>query len=135
MPNYKNLTMRYLDGEGIKYTDPGENRLRIVYTGDNLKSIPVLVVFDKDGDPLVQFFCFEICNYKGKEDKGIQVCNEMNNKYRWVKYYVDSDSDIVCTIDAHIDSLSCGEEVLELVRRVVNITDEAYPSFMRGLWS
>ena len=135
MASYKELFMRYMDREGIKYVDRDEFVVKVTYTGDNLKSIPVYVFFDKDGDPMVQFKCWDIANFKGKEGKGIFACNTANKTYRWVKYFLDDDSDIVASIDAYIDEDSCGPECMALVRRVVNITDEVYPEFARAMWN
>ena len=40
--NYKNLFMRHIDRNNIKYTDVRENVVRVVYTGDNLMNHPGL---------------------------------------------------------------------------------------------
>lgn len=135
MATYKELFMRYMDREGVKYQDRNEFCVKVTYTGDNLKSIPVLVFFDEDGDPIVQFKCWDIANFKNKEDAGIRACNEANTKYRWVKFNIDSDFDVVASIDAYIDAGTCGQECLSLVKRVVNITDGAYPIFAKALWA
>ena len=84
MANYKQLFLRYLDEKGVKYTDRDEYVVRISYSCDNLKTIPVYIFFDEDGDPMVQFKCWDIANFKNKEAKGIFACNEMNKTYRWV---------------------------------------------------
>ena len=138
MANYKNLFMSYMDSEGVRYTEldtEKNNVVKAVYNGDNLKSIAVFVFFDSDGDPLVQLKCWDIANFKGKEDKAIRVCNDLNATYRWVKFYVDDDADIIADIDAVVDFGSCGAECLQLVRRIVNIVDESYPEIARALWS
>ena len=132
---YKKLFISHMEAEGIKYTDTDEFIVKVVYTGDNLKSIPVYVFFDKDNDPIVQLKCWNIGNFKDKEAKGIIACNEMNAHYRWIKFYLDKDSDIVADCDAYIDAATCGKECLSLVRRMVNITDEAYPTFARAMWA
>ena len=136
MANYKQLFMNYMDRKGIKYSDVKDYVVRVTYTGDNLKSIPVYVFFDSDGDPLVCLKCWDIVNFKDeKMASGIIACNELNKQYRWVKFYLDKDNDVVAQIDAYIDAETCGEECLNLVKRVVNITDEAYPTFMKAIWS
>ncbi len=138
MANFKNLFMSYMDSEGVRYTEldtEKNNVVKVVYNGDNLKSIAVFVFFDADGDPLVQLKCWDIANFKGKEEKAIRVCNDLNATYRWVKFYVDDDADIIADIDAVIDASSCGAECLQLVRRLVNITDEAYPEIAKALWA
>ncbi len=135
MANYKQIFMNYLSVQDIKYQDQGDNAVRIVYTGDNMSSIPVFVFFDRDGDPLVQFRCWEIVNFNGMVGQGIQVCNALNAKYRWVKFYLDDDNDVICECDAYIDNNTCGNVCLSLVRRMVNITDEAYPELMRARYA
>ena len=122
------------------------NTINITINIANIKNIPTeyeltlraysmeYVYFDKDNDPIVQFKCWTIETFKGMEAKGIIACNEMNSHYRWIKFYLDKDSDIITDCDAYIDAATCGEECMKLVRRMVNITDEAYPTFARYKW-
>ena len=126
---------RYMDANGIKYTEQKENVLKVVYNGDNLSSIPVYVFFDEDNAPYVQFKCWDIQSFKNNEAAALVVCNELNAEYRWVKFYLDGDKDIVASIDAVIDMNTCGEVCLNLVRRVVNIVDEAYPQIAKARWA
>ena len=138
MANYKNLFMSYMDSEGVRYTEldtEKNNVVKVVYNGDNLKSIAVFVFFDSDGDPLVQLKCWDIANFKGKEDKAIRVCNDLNATYRWVKFYVDSDNEVTAAGDAIIDDETAGEECYEIVQRYVNIIDDVYPRIMKVIWA
>lgn len=134
MLQYKRLFLEHMDANGIKYTDRDDNAVKVTYSGDNMKSIPVYVFFDKDGDPLVEFKCWEVANFKEKEARALIACNELNSKYRWVKFYLDKDADIIVEADAMVDTATCGQECMTMVRRMVNITDEAYPTFARALW-
>ena len=133
--NYKQLFLDYMDSNGIRYSDRDEYCVRVTYEGENLKSIPIYVFFDKDGDPIIQMKCWEILNFKNNEAKAYVVCNELNAKYRWIRFYLDNDADIVTDCDAYIDEDTCGEECMKLVRRMVNITDEAYPVLAKALWA
>lgn len=135
MLHFAQMFVDYMDQEDIKYTVSSDNVIKVTYTGDNLDSIPVYVIFDEEGDEYVEFKCWDIANFKNREAKAIEVCNELNAKYRWVKFYMDSDKDIIVSIDAVVDSATCGEECLSLVRRVVNITDEAYPEIAKARWA
>lgn len=136
MATYRDLFVRHLNIEGIKFVEyEDQNHIKITYEGDNLNTIPIHIFFDEDGDPYVQFKCWDIQNFKGKEAKGILACNMINKQYRWVKFYLDDDADIVASIDGYIDIASCGEECLSLVRRVVSITDDAYPTFAKAKWA
>ncbi len=135
MGKFKDLYLAYMDANGIKYTDRNENTVRVSYTGDNLKTIPVIVIFDDDGDGIVALRCWEIADVPAEKFSDIlAICNELNNKFRWVKFSIDKDNDIVASLDAYIDETTCGEECASLVRRMIGIVDEAYPDIMKGLW-
>lgn len=132
---YKQLFMNYMDQNNIKYVDRGENRVRVTYNGDNLNTIPIIVIFDKDGGNTVSFKCWDIANFKNKHDAGINVCNKLNNHWRWVTFCIDDDGDVAASIDSYVDDFNCGELCMNLVRRMVNIIDEAYPDIARALWA
>ncbi len=134
MANYKQVFMNYMDSKGIKYTEKNERTVRVAYNGDNLRTIPVYVSFDKDGEPLAQFRCWEIANFKDKIAQALFVCNQLNAKYRWIKFYLDDDKDILCECDAYVDERTGGVICLNLVRRMVNIIDESYPTIMKALF-
>lgn len=135
MQRYARLFCEYMDAKGIKYTENKENVIRVSFSGENLDSIPVYVIFDEDNDPLVAFKCWEIASFKNKEAAALVVCNALNAQYRWVKFYLDKDKDIVVSIDAMIDESTCGAECMSLVGRIINIVDEAYPQIAKARWA
>ncbi len=63
------------------------------------------------------------------------VCNEMNAKYKWVKFYIDSDNDIALQDDAILNLATAGEEALELIVRMIDILKNSKPEFMRAIYS
>ena len=132
---YKQLFMNYMDQNNIKYVDRGENRVRVTYNGENLNTIPIIVIFDKDGGNTVAFKCWDIANFKNKVDTGINVCNKLNNHWRWVTFCIDDDGDVAASLDSYVDDFNCGELCMNLVRRMVNIIDDAYPDIARALWA
>ena len=136
MADYKSEFMRYMDNNGVKYQLLNGGQIRITYNADNMKTIPIIVFFDEKGNNLVEFICFQIATFKDdKFGAGLVVCNNLNAKYRWVKFCLDSDSDVLCKMDAYVDLSSVGEECMNLVRRMVGIIDETYPEFMKALWA
>ena len=135
MQMYAREFTMHMDANGIKYTEQDEHVIKVSYSGDNMDSIPVFVFFDEDGDPYAQFKCWNIANFKNNESVAIELCNKLNAEYRWVKFYIDDDKDVVASIDAMLDMGSCGEECLSLVRRVVSIVDDAYPQIARARWA
>ena len=135
MADYKGLFTRFLDRNDIKYTEMNDNVVKVVYSGDNLKTIPIFVFFDEDGDPIVSLKCWEIANFKDEKlASGILACNELNKQFRWVCFYIDKDNDVLAQIVAYIDEETCGSVVTSLVRRMVYIIDEGYPTIMGALW-
>lgn len=132
MSKYKDAYLAYMDREGIKYTDVNERNVRVTYNGDNCRSITVSVTFDdKDGHG-AHFVCYDIGSFKGdKYANALLLSNELCCKYRWVKFYLDSDKDVVVDCDASFDLASCGYVCRRMVSHVVSIVDEAYLEYMK----
>ena len=63
------------------------------------------------------------------------ACNKANCRFRWVKFYLDDDNDIVANADVLIDEYTVGEECAGIVSRIDSIIDDAYPDFMRAMWA
>lgn len=134
--NYKVLFIQYLEQQNVLYSTPQDNAVLVTYNGDNLKKIPIYVFFDKDGDPYVCMKCWDVAKIADeKYEKGLMACNALNQTYRWVKFYIDEDKDVIVQSDTFVDELTCGEECLILVKRMVSIIDEGYPTLMQKLWS
>ncbi|MBQ4099496.1 MAG: YbjN domain-containing protein [Clostridia bacterium] len=135
MVEFAQLFTEHMDAKGVKYTVKSENVVNVTYNGDNKDEISIYVVFDKDGDGLVELKCWDVEKFKNKKDSALKVCNDLNLKYRWVKFYVDDDDDVIVSMDAIIDRSTCGAECLSLVLRLVNILDDAYPEIAKARWA
>lgn len=132
---YKEAFVAHLQKESVKYVDRDEDAVDISFNGKNASSIRVTVRFSKDNEGYVHFFNMTIGSFKDKEAEAMKQCNAMNMKYRWVKFYVDNDSDVIVDADAIVDLGSVGKECLEIVIRTVKIIDDVYPEFMRLRWA
>ena len=131
------MTKAYLDSKGLRYRVEEENRIRIAYGDlDNIGRAEVLVIFD-DNDTSVGLRCFNVCNIpENKVVNLYEVCSKLNERYRWIKFFVDeNDNTITAADDAIVQAETSGEEVLDLVRKMIHIVDEAYPEIMKSLWS
>jgi hypothetical protein len=128
---YKNSCIRFFEEEGVKYTEPKENIIKVIYSSDNMNGIPILALFDDDGDNLVEFKCFDIINLSNKKDEAIVLCNNINSKYRWVRFHIDEDGDVICGADTYVFDGSCGIVCKNMLERMANIIDDVYPSFAR----
>ena len=130
--SYKSEFIRALNAEGIKYRDIDENRVSITYEGENASEIAIAVIFDSDGEGLVALRCWSFGKItEAKRVAYMTCCNSLNTTYRWVKFYIDNDGDIAVSLDAVIDMSSVGAEVIQLVRRMVGIYDDAYLELMK----
>jgi hypothetical protein len=112
------------------YFEKKHKRFPVIYMFDGHN-----VFFDEDDDPVVQLVCWEILNFKAREEQAIQLCNKLNLQYRWVKFYIDNDKDMVASLDATFDEETCGEICLSLVRRMVSIIDDVYPEVAKARWA
>lgn len=136
MAKYKAEFLKYLDKEGIKYRNFDDDfGVSIGYNCKNIKDIDVTVIFDEDGEGKVALRSWSLGKVQdSKFTAMLKTLNELNHKYRWVKFSVDDDQDIEMSTDAVIDLDTVGEEVTELMHRMVSIGDEAYPAIMKALW-
>lgn len=127
---------RFLDGKDIRYSRRNDSCISIGWDDlKNIKSVAVIISFDEDGKR-VELRSYSVGSFKDELfTKGLIACNEVNKKYRWVKFYLDDDQDVVATDDAVIDSRTSDDECFELMIRMMSIIDESYPTFMRARFS
>ena len=130
--------IKLMDEKGIRHDDIfilKSGKFDVV-TRWNLEETTVTIraVFDDNGHT-VAIRCFRLAH--AKEDRFVDVlktCNELNNRFRWFKFTIDNDSDINMEIDCIVNEETAGEVVLELVQRLCNIVDEAYPELMEAIY-
>ena len=134
--DYKSAFMREMDRQGIRYSDDGEFRVSVSYSGDFTNSIKINVIFDKDGEGLVALRCWSFGSIPSNaREYMLERCNKLNAEYRWVKFYIDNDGNLSVGMDAVVDIDSVGKECVQLVKRMVSIYDDAYPTLIkRCIW-
>ena len=132
MSKYAALFKEYLNKEDAPFYDLDERAVRMVTDGDNFKNISVYALFDKDGDNNVQYRCADIMNFKDNEAAALVACNEVNKKFRWVKFYLNDEAEIVAETDAYLSEENCGDECFSLMLHMFSIIDKAYVEFMKA---
>lgn len=131
------MTAAFLDSKNVKYEiNEDDNSINTGFCTDNKGGMPIHIHFDEDGTTL----CIHSYNYvsfpAGRINDMYKLCNRMNFEYRWVKFSVDeSDNTITLSDDAVVQDDSVGEEVWELISRLVGLGDDVYPAFMKAVWS
>lgn len=131
------MTKAFLDSQGYHYSEELDGEvLRLGIAGlNNIGTMEVIVVFDEN-DRTVSIKSFDICQIpESKKEQLYRICSELNERFRWVKFYVDeSDNTITVQDDAVVSADTSGEEIAELVFRMCGITADAYPELMKALW-
>ena len=136
MNQFKQAYMNYMNENDIKFVDRDDRSLSVTYVGDNARSIKVNVIFDDDDSGCVHFVSFDVGHFDdAKKMDGYILCNKMNTRFRWVKFSIDDDNDVVVDMDAVVEIGTAGEECSQLVKRIVGIIDDAYPEFMRAIFA
>jgi len=70
-----------------------------------------------------------------KKFQVMELINQLNSNYRWVKFYTNADDDVNVQTDAIINAENSGKITVELMARTYRVIDEIYPKFMHAIWS
>ena len=86
---------RLMDSEGIRHDDivTLNSGKFDVETRWNLEdtTIAVRAIFDDEGHT-VAIRCFRLAHIRGDSfDDVLKTCNELNNRFRWVKFSIDNE--------------------------------------------
>ncbi|MBR7117714.1 MAG: YbjN domain-containing protein [Clostridia bacterium] len=121
-----------LKSEGIKFNKSDDKpSVFINYSGDNFDSLTFSFFFDDDGES-VAIKVFSIKQFEKSElDEAYEFCNKMNNEWRWIRFYVDSDDEFTADMDAVVrpNDKACGQECVGLLHRAVRIVDKVCGEF------
>ncbi|MGN1030813.1 MAG: YbjN domain-containing protein [Butyricicoccaceae bacterium] len=123
--------MRRLDRDDIKYrimeSSSGKDRIRVSYRGDNKDRISLDFFFEND-EETISVYCYDVAHCPSDKKLGALVAiNMMNTKYKWVKFYLDDDNDVIAEVDLEVTLDSAAEVARRCCGLAVNIIDEAYP--------
>ncbi len=122
----------------FEHDDSFENPIiRLGFGGGDFSytHVTINVVFDEDGES-AQILTSPIASVPAeKTSKMLLTLNECNHKFRWVKFYLDEDNDVIADSDVIFDEQNAGDAVIEIVMRTASIIDDAYADIMKGIWS
>ncbi len=130
-----------LEAHELKYnykgeTESGKDRLVVSFGGENMSDIVMQFIFSADNED-VALRIFDIVKVpEPKINKMIKVVNDLNNKYRFAKFCLDTDDNTIqLEIDTPFREGSIGLVCREIMLRALNICDDAYPELMKSLWT
>ncbi len=132
----KNFTAT-MDAKGLKYEVEEREGDVIISCGVSMENTPVRVrLFIDNDNSHVALRCFGFIRVtKEQFPSALLTCNKCNLDYRWVKFVIDDDLDINAYDDAVISPETAGEELFELLFRMLGIVDDCYPTFMKNIWA
>lgn len=64
----------------------------------------------------------------------IILCNTLNTNYKWLKFFVDRDNDLMIQDDAILSPDTAAEECFDLLLTRVRIYKECKPQIMRAIY-
>jgi hypothetical protein len=129
-------TLKSIDGLKV-FTDENERSSEVwlqfgIKNGGNYRI--KFISTDDDNDVAVRVFNL-LHVEEDQKSKLISALNELNIKYRYVKFCCSNDGDINIEYDFPVRCVapeSCAEE---LIMRFANIINDAYSILMHALWS
>ena len=129
------LVAQYLESKDTKASQVDDDVLRIGWNFEG-SSIDIFFQFD-ESDTHVHLEGINFVTVpEDKYDRMYKVLNQVNNEYKLVKFTLDEENgQIIARDDAVIQLDSCGEECFELMIRMVQIVEDAYPTLMKGIWA
>ncbi len=134
MLDYAQRFVDLLDEKELKYfaktDEDGDAIVDFPYDGKMTKCI-----FSGDkGEYLSLYMVYESV----PEDKYAEmliICNTLNAKYKWIKLYIDNDSDLMVQDDAILSDDNTADEAFELLLRFLDIVKECKPTIMKALYA
>ena len=129
------LFLKFLEAKEISASILNDNTCRVGFSLSGT-GISIFVEFSEDGTS-VHFTGLDFVKIpEGKQEIVYKVCNQCNAKYRYVKFYWnETENAVVCDSDAVIQLDSCSEECFRIIMTMGRIVDDAYPLFMKAIWS
>ena len=119
--NFASQVQEFEDGETVINFPYGKNAVKCIFAG-------------KEGEYVSLYLDFETV----PEEKVIDVvlvCNELNSKFKWIKFYIDPDRDIMLQDDAILANENATDEVFELLIRMIKVSEEVKPVIMKAIYA
>ena len=110
-----------------KDTVDGGDLISVWFSGSEPNvNYEILIVLDKQETSVI-IRCYGIYKVpKNKRTMVLKTLNQLNMNYRWVKFYLDEDSEVAAGADAIINPHTAADVTYEMVVRTLNIIDDSY---------
>ena len=135
-----------LDKQEMKYgedvSEDGEDhiiRMRQQLDNGSVVSIAIVVTENGDTNDFIKIKYFGLVRLEENSDRTafIEKLNEWNSAYRYVKFAVDDEQDVVVDIDLPLDlhtGVFQAENFMAMVGVGLQVVEEVYPALMKLRW-
>ena len=135
-----------LDKQEMKYgedvSEDGEDhiiRMRQQLDNGSVVSIAIVVTENGDTNDFIKIKYFGLVRLEENSDRTafIEKLNEWNSAYRYVKFAVDDEQDVVVDIDLPLDlhtGVFQAENFMAMVGVGLQVLEEVYPALMKLRW-
>jgi len=126
----------YLDENDVHYDSMGEEYkgVRIPQSLSKYHNIilKAYVIGDDESDSdFIKVIIYGLGQVEELTFDLLSKLNEFNNAYRWVKFYVDSDGDIILEADFLVQEKS-NLHIMGTLYSALKIAEDCYPQLMKG---
>ena len=134
---FKRMVMSFFDEHDLKYHEVDERAIRISYDGDDIRDYSLFIITENDAKKeninRVVFLSSPIATFEGDLiAKGLILANSLNYSYRWVKFVINDNNDLINRFDAIVDEETAGEEIARLCNLAISVADDAFPDIMKA---
>lgn len=135
------LIMQEMDKVNMHYNVEDMEDVNILSAGYGIENGPMITikVFSQDDDNDVAVRVYGILHNVAEErlPKIMKVINQCNQKFRYFKFVMNDDNDVSVEYDFPVEAsdYTLGQEVVEVLMRMMHVLDECYPVLMRAIWS
>ena len=124
-------------GWNYKIDEHPNGKSSAIVTGFDLKSgrsIQILLIsgeLERGEDLALRVFQYADIPTE-RETEALRACNEANGKYRFVKFVYHDNGSVVIEMDMPSETKDVGNVAVELLYRLLDIADDAYPIFEKA---
>lgn len=135
------LIQEVFDEKGVKYRVDTAGNAEIVCAGFSIDEGPSVIArfISRDNDNDVALRVLSLINNvtEAKRMRVMEACNILNNKVRYVKFYIDEGGDVNVEFDfpIHLSDDCVGKVAFEMFQRVMAILKGEYSIFMKAMYT
>lgn len=133
MADYRALFIKTLEDKGVSYESVDDNTIVIDISANGVRDegFSFYVTFHNSDDH-VSLMCVDIANVPDdRRTHCLEVLNEYNGIYRWAKFFIDKQGDLLCVSDVFVSEDTCGKACMEVLRRVYSVLMNSYGQIVK----